>query len=71
MLVSGKKLSDELILDYVRKGEYSRTLEGAIKRFGAAFISIQQVPKELEETISPSDEHNPDDFMQGLYVPNS
>ncbi len=70
MLVSGKRLSDELVLDYVRKGEYSRTLEGAIKRFGAAFISIQQVPKEIEEKIPP-DEHNQDGFMLGLYVPNS
>lgn len=72
MIVSGKKLSSEMIRDYVERGNYSLTLAGAIKRFGSSFIAVQPVPAEFEEIINSDSSDPPEDpaFFGGLYVPN-
>lgn len=73
MIVSGKKLSSEMIRDYVDRGNYSLTLAEAIKRFGGSFIAVQPVPADVEEIINNDGAEPPDDpvFLGGLYVPNT
>lgn len=70
MLVSGKRLSNEMILEYIRRGDFTLTLDEAIKRFGAAFTTVQQIPSEIQIEV-PSEYTEESTCFMGLYVPNS